>query len=313
MNRRTFLRFAAIAATTVHPPRLSDAADSGLPRRLLGPTGRSVSLLGLGGAHLAQDRALSDAESERLVRQAVDAGIDFLDNAWSYSGGLSEQRMGKALTNGYRERVFLMTKVLARRPKQARAQLEESLRRLRTDHLDLWQFHHIESRRDVRAVYDEGLLDVALEAQKEGKLRYIGFTGHTYPALHLRMIERGFPWDTVQMPINLFDPHYLSFVEQVLPVAIEHGIGVIAMKTMGGTPGRLPQTGAVRPAECLRYAMSLPVSTVCSGMDSPQRIDENVKTAKNFVPFGGKELTALLERTRELGVSGKYEGYKKQP
>ncbi len=312
IDRRRFLRLVALTAATAAAPRAAYATTTVLPHRLLGRTGQSVSLLTLGGAHLAQDATFTDQQMIRIVRRAVDEGITFLDNAWSYTEGLCEERMGKALRDGYRDRIFLMSKVRDRTPTGARQQLEESLRRLQTDHLDLWQFHAIAEREDVKAIYNDGLLDVALEAREQGKIRFIGFSGHTHPDLHLAMIEGGFPWDTVQMPVNLFDPHYLSFVEQVLPIAVQRGIGVIAMKSLGGTPGQLPQTGVVAAAECLRYAMSLPVATVCSGMDTLQRLEENLTTTRSFRPLSGDEMLALLERTSEHGAGGAHESYKQQ-
>ena len=312
IDRRTFLRLAAMTAATA-PAMLGAKTDTGLPTRILGRTGEQVSLLGLGGAHLSQDPNLTDAQTMRLMRTAIDAGVSFFDNAWSYSQGLSERRMGIALADGYRERVFLMTKVESRSALGAQEQLETSLRRLRTDHLDLWQFHAIQTSEHVQAVYEGGLLDVALRAREDGKIRYIGFTGHTHPQIHLQMIEGGFAWDTVQMPINPFDAHYLSFVQDVLPVAVEKGIAVIAMKTMGGTSGALPQTGLLSPAQCLHYAMSLPVSTVCSGMDSQEKLEQNLATTRGFAPLTGAEMVQLVEDSRELGRTGDHETYKARP
>ena len=205
-----------------------------MPHRILGRTGESVSLLGLGGAHVADHGDMEEKAAIALMHAAIDEGINFFDNAWGYSNGASEIRMGKALRGGYRDRVFLMTKDASRHPKRAIAHLEESLRRLQTDVIDLWQFHSIREPDDLERIYEQGLLEAVLKAKEEGKIRYIGFTGHTLPSLHVEMIERGFAWDATQMPINVFDPHYLSFVEQVLPLAVEKNIGVIAMKTLGG-------------------------------------------------------------------------------
>ncbi|MCY4604000.1 MAG: aldo/keto reductase, partial [Gemmatimonadetes bacterium] len=241
---------------------------------------------------------------------AIDEGINFFDNAWGYSNGESEIRMGKALSGGHRDRVFLMTKDASRHPKRAIAHLEESLRRLQTDVIDLWQFHSIRQSDDLERIYEQGLLEAVLKAKEEGKIRYIGFTGHTLPSLHVEMIERGFAWDATQMPINVFDPHYLSFVDKVLPLAVEKNIGVIAMKTLGGRPEAILATGVATVTECLRYAMSLPVATVCSGMDSLEKLRQNVDIARQFAPLATAEQLALLSRTKELGMQGTHESYK---
>jgi len=305
-SRRDFLKISVAAAAGLS----LGAGPAGMPYRALGNTGERVSLLGLGGAHMGYDGDLSERDAIALMREAVDAGINFFDNAWSYSGGLSEERMGRALTDGYRQRVFLMTKEASRDPATAIERLEESLRRLRTDVIDLWQLHHIHHPDEPEQIYERGLLAAALKAREQGKIRYLGFTGHTDPALHLEMIERGFSWDTVQMPVNVLDPHYLSFVEQVLPVAVEKEIGVIAMKTLAGTPGVIPATGAATVSECLRFAMSLPVSTVCSGMDSLDKLRHNVSIAREFAPLDDEERLALLVRTAEQGRQGELQSYK---
>ncbi|MCY3792104.1 MAG: aldo/keto reductase, partial [Gemmatimonadetes bacterium] len=245
-----------------------------------------------------------------LMHAAIDEGINFFDNAWGYSNGASEIRMGKVLSGGYRDRVFLMTKDASRHPKRAIVHLEESLRRLQTDVIDLWQFHNIKQPDDPERIYEQGLLEAVLKAKEEGKIRYIGFTGHTLPSLHVEMIERGFTWDATQMPINVFDPHYLSFVDEVLPVAVEKNIGVIAMKTLGGRPEAILATGVATVTECLRYAMSLPVATVCSGMDSLEKLRQNADIARQFAPLAADEQLALLSRTKELGMQGTRESYK---
>ena len=311
-TRRRFIRLAAAGAAGLGlaPALAADPPErQGMPYRLLGRTGEPVSLLGLGGAHMGQREELDPAQAVAIMRAAVDAGVNFFDNAWSYTGGVCEERMGLALADGYRERVFLMTKVLARDPDGARSQLEDSLRRLRCETVDLWQFHSIQTTDDIDRVYGD-LLNVAEKAKAEGKIRRIGFTGHTHPGLHLEMIRRGFAWDAVQMPLNVFDPHYLSFAAEVLPLAVRRGIGVIAMKSMAGTPGHIPATGAATPAECLRYAMGLAVSTVSSGMDSMERLRQNVAVAKSFKPLTAAESAALLRRTAADAADGAHEGYK---
>ncbi len=307
-SRRTFLKLSTAAAAGLSISAAPNHRD--MPQRILGRTGEAVSLLGLGGAHMARHGNMEEKAAIALMHAAIDEGINFFDNAWGYSDGASEIRMGKALRGGYRDRVFLMTKDTSRHPKRAIAHLEESLRRLQTDVIDLWQFHNIKQPDDPERIYERGLLEAALKAKEEGKIRYIGFTGHTLPALHVEMIERGFAWDATQMPINVFDPHYLSFVEQVLPLAVERNIGVIAMKTLGGTPEAILATGVATAAECLRYAMSLPVATVCSGMDSLEKLRQNAAIARQFTPLADDEQLALLSRTQELGAQGTHESYK---
>ena len=307
-SRRTFLKVSTAAAAGLSISAAPNHHD--MPHRILGRTGESVSLLGLGGAHVADHGNMEEKAAIALMHAAIDEGINFFDNAWGYSNGASEIRMGKALRGGYRDRVFLMTKDASRHPKRAIAHLEESLRRLQTDVIDLWQFHSIRQPDDPERIYEQGLLEAALKAKEEGKIRYIGFTGHTLPSLHVEMIERGFAWDATQMPINVFDPHYLSFVEHVLPVAVERNIGVIAMKTLGGRPEAILATGVATATECLRYAMSLPVATVCSGMDSLEKLRQNADIARQFAPLADDERLALLSRTQELGVQGTGESYK---
>ncbi len=306
-SRRTFLKLSTAAAAGLSISAAPNHRD--MPYRILGRTGESVSLLGLGGAHIAHHGNMEEKEAIALMHAAIDEGINFFDNAWGYSDGESERRMGKAL-RGHRDRVFLMTKDASRHPQRAIAHLEESLRRLQTDAIDLWQFHNIKQPNDPERIYEQGLLEAALKAKEEGKIRYIGFTGHTLPSLHVEMIERGFAWDATQMPINVFDPHYLSFVEQVLPVAVEKNIGVIAMKTLAGSPEAILETGVATAAECLRYAMSLPVATACSGMDSLEKLRQNIAAARSFTPLEAEEQLALLSRTQELGMRGTHESYK---
>jgi predicted aldo/keto reductase-like oxidoreductase len=278
-----------------------------MPYRTLGKTGLEVSLLTIGGWSIGVDE-LTDAESIKLMRTAVDEGINFFDNAWEYHDGGSEVRMGKALQDGYREKVILMTKHHGRKPEYARKHLEDSLKRMKTDYIDVWQFHEIDEQWEVDTIYSSGVLDFALKAKEEGKIRHIGFTGHFRPSLHLEMIYKGFDWETVQFPVNVLDQHYLSFSKNVLPVAVEKNIGVIAMKTLGG--GTFIKNKVLSPEEALRFAMTLPVSTVCSGMDSMKVLKENIKTAKNFKPMEEDEITKLLERTIPLALNGKYEEYK---
>jgi uncharacterized protein len=267
LGRRDFLRISAVAAAGLSLAPGSETIEkrNGMPYRVLGKTGELVSLLCVGGSHIGIYN-VSEEEAIAIVRTALDEGVNFLDNSWDYHEGRSEERMGKALKDGYRDKAFLMTKFDGENREDAQQHLEDSLRRLGVDTIDLWQFHECIRPEQPERVYTEGALEFALEAREQGKIRYIGFTGHFQPHLLAEMIERGFDWDTIQMPLNCFDHHFRSFEKEVLPKALDKNLGVIAMKTLGGSPGELPhRSGAVTREECLRYAMSLPVSTVCSG------------------------------------------------
>lgn len=307
IGRRDFLKLSAMAAIATALPAAPAPVEvrNGMPYRVLGRTGEKVSLLGVGGYHIGTK---SREEAVRIIRTAVDEGVNFLDNSWSYTNGNSETWMGAALKDGYRDKVFLMTKHDGRDRKTAQAHLEESLRRLDLDVIDLWQFHEVVEPDMPARIYSEGALEFAREAQQQGKIRYIGFTGHKDPAILLEMITRGFEWDTVQMPQNPFDPHYRSFQKAVLPAALEKNMGAIAMKTLGG--GALLGTQVVKPEECLRYAMNLPVSVVVSGMDTVEKLRANLATAKSFTSMEPPEVAALLERTQTAAAKGEYEPYK---
>ena len=280
-----------------------------IPRRPLGKTGALVSILCLGGYHIGNP-SLTDDEAISMMRRAIDEGVNFFDNAWKYHDGRSEERMGRALKDGYRDKVFLMTKVVGRDRETAQRQLEDCLRRLDVDVIDLLQVHEVVRPSDVTNVYENGVLDVFIKAKEEGKIRHIGVTGHNYPLFLNQMLERGFPFETIQIPLNAFDYHYRSFERETLPEALKRGIGVIAMKTMGGTPAALPKSGALTPAECLRYAMSLPVSSVCSGMNRPEWLEHNLEVARKFTPMSLEEREALLARTQPYAQDGKHETYK---
>lgn len=312
MQRRDFLKTAAVAAAASLAWHRAAGAESrdGMPYRTLGKTGEAVSLLCVGGFHIGMGN-LSDEESVALMRTAVDEGVNFFDNAWSYHGGRSEERMGKALKDGYRDRVFLMTKVNGRDAQSAQSQLDDCLRRLDVDVIDLLQVHEVVHDDEPQKVYDE-VIAVIEAARDAGKVRHIGFTGHHWPRLMNEMIDRGFDWETIQMPLNVFDHHFQSFETEVLPRAIERNYGVIAMKTCGGLPGSIPNgSRAATVTECLRYAMGLPgVSSVCSGVNSMDHLRENLALAKSFQPFEPEELASLLERTREPAMTGDFEPYK---
>jgi aryl-alcohol dehydrogenase-like predicted oxidoreductase len=254
-----------------------------------------------------------EAEGIRIVRSAIDRGINFMDNCWDYHGGGSELRMGKALRDGYRQKVFLMTKIDGRTKAAASKQIEESLRRLDTDHIDLLQFHEVIRMEDPERIFGPGGgMEAMLEAGKAGKIRYIGFTGHKDPAIHLRMlevaVEHQLQFDAVQMPLNVMDAHFRSFQRQVLPVLVKDKVGVLGMKPMAS--GAILTSQTVKPIECLHYAINLPTSTVITGIDRMELLDQAVEAARTFRPLSEQEVSALLARTTEAAASGKYEQFK---
>ena len=279
-----------------------------VPSRELGRTGARVSILGLGGFHLGM--APSYAEAERIVRSAVDGGITFLDNCWDYNDGRSEEWMGRALRDGYRARAFLMTKLDGRTASSAREQLEQSLKRLQTDAIDLVQIHEVIRDDDpARCIAPDGVLEALVAARSSGKLRFIGFTGPKDPRMHRAMIETGFPFDTVQMPLNVLDAHYRSFEQQILPIALQQGIAVLGMKPLGA--GLILQSGAASADECLRYAMSIPgVSVTITGCDSLAVLEQALRLGSSFVPMADEERASLLARTAPFAASGKWEQFK---
>lgn len=287
-------------------------ATTETPRRPLGQTGEMVSVIGVGGSHIGIP-TVDEALAIRIVRSAIDRGITFMDNSWDYNEGKSERRMGKALRDGYRERAFLMTKIDGRSKKEATKQLDESLQRLKTEQIDLVQHHEIIRFDDPHRIFDENGANAALlEARQAGKLRFIGFTGHKDPRIHLHMLEvakeHGFNFDTVQMPLNVMDSHYRSFEKLVLPELVERGIGVIGMKPMGA--GVILKSGAVRAKECLRYALSLPTSVVVTGIDSMKVLDQAVEVASTFEPLDAGERSGLLSRTKLAASTGEFELFK---
>lgn len=283
-----------------------------IPYRTLGRTGEEVSIVGLGGYHIGTQN-LSEEESIRITRTAIDNGINFMDNCWDYNNGISEIRMGKALQNGYRDKVFLMTKIDGQYKMVAEQQIQESLQRLQTDHIDLLQFHEIIRIDDCYRVFGQGgAIEAALEAKAAGKIRYIGFTGHKSPEVHLKMLETAFKhqfaFDAVMMPLNVMDPHFESFEMKVLPVLKEHSIGVIAMKPFGFR--HILESETVSPVECLHYVMSLPVDVVVTGCDSLPILEQALKAARSFRPMTEAERSALLTRTAKAAENGKFEPYK---
>ncbi len=293
-------------------PTLRWRRQRGVPKRKLGSTGEWVSMLGLGGSHIG-DSQLGDAEAIQLMHEAIEGGITFFDNCWDYNDGKSEQRMGKALKDGYRQRVFLMTKLDGRTAQAATAQLEQSLQRLQTEVIDLVQVHEVIRMTDPeRAFAPDGVIGALQAAKQAGKLRHIGFTGHKDPAIHLAMLEAaakvGFRFDTVQMPLNVMDAHYQSFEKNVLPVLEERGIGVLGMKSMGA--GDILKSGVVQAEECLRYALSLPTSVVITGIDSKEVLAQALRVARTFKPLSPQERTTLLARTLPAAKDGKHELFK---
>ncbi len=290
----------------------AQSSQGDMPYRTLGKTGEKISAIGMGGFHIGQPK-IEEAQSIRLIRSAIDRGINFMDNSWDYNEGQSEIRMGKALQNGYRQKVFLMTKLDGRTNQEAAKQIDESLKRLQTDHLDLIQHHEIIRFEDPDRIFAQGgAQEALLEAKNAGKIRYIGFTGHKDPHVHLYMLEvaadHGFHFDTVQMPLNVMDAHFRSFEKLVLPTLLEQGIGVLGMKSMGD--GIILKSKTVQPVECLHYAMNLPTSVVITGIDGEKILDQAVEAARSFHPLSKDQVVALLKKTEQAAASGHYELFK---
>jgi predicted aldo/keto reductase-like oxidoreductase len=317
-SRRKFMQGAAfigvsplmsrsgLAARADKSPEMTEGT---IPRKPLGKTGVQVSAIGLGGYHLGS--ADTDQVANDIVAKALDHGINFFDNAWEYHDGLSEERLGRAL-KGKRDRALVMTKVCThgRDKKIAMRMLEESLRRLQTDHLDVWQIHEVIYENDPDLIFaSDGAIEALAQAKQQGKVRFIGFTGHKDPEIHLKMLAHNFPFDTVQMPLNCFDATFRSFETQVLPEATRRGIAALGMKSLGGS-GEMVRHGGITAEEGLRYAMSLPVATTISGMDSMEVLDQNLAIAMNFQPYTSAELQDLREKCRKLAADGRFELFK---
>jgi predicted aldo/keto reductase-like oxidoreductase len=309
-NRREFLRQAA-AGLVLSPLAASvlaaqETGSSGLPQRPLGKTGQKVSIICLGGWHIG---SIPENEAIAIMHQAIDEGVNFFDNAWDYHDGGSEEVMGKALsTGGRRDKVFLMTKVCDRDYQGAKKQLEDSLRRLKTDHIDLWQFHEINYPEDPEWVFEQGGIKAAIEARKQGKIRFIGFTGHKDIKFHQEMLKKPFEWDTVQMPINIMDAHFRSFQKQVVPECNRRDIGVIGMKGLAG--GHIPRELGISAEVCRRYALSQPISTLVCGITSRKELQQDIGVARGFQPIEPQELEKLLAETKEEGSDGEHEPFK---
>lgn len=312
-TRREFLEIVAVAMTsaTFGQPTFVETKNP-FPHRTLGRTGEKVSIVGIGGYHLARP-GLEEQEGIRIVRSALDEGINFLDNCWDYNGGESEIRMGKALRDGYRQKAFLMSKIDGRDKITADNQINESLKRLQTDRIDLLQFHEVIRDSDPDRIFAAGgALEAVQQAQKAGKVRYIGFTGHKSPEIHLKMLATAsshrFTFDTVQMPLNVMDHHFNSFEAKVLPVLLKQNIGVLGMKPMGDH--FILQSKTATAVECLHYAMNLPTSVVITGCDSMQILQQALDAARSFRPLSNGQIAALLAKTAKAAQSGEYELYK---
>jgi aryl-alcohol dehydrogenase-like predicted oxidoreductase len=308
MNRRQALNTLASIGVAI---KAAQGQAGGMIYRTLGKTGERVSAIGLGGAHIGRVDTAELATS--IIRTAVDRGITFMDNCWDYVDGEAERRMGAALRDGYRQKVFLMTKFDGRTKQSAAQQIDESLRRLQTDRIDLLQFHeNIRMEDPDRFFAPGGPLEALVEAKKAGKIRFIGFTGHKDPVVHLRMLEvaaqHQFHFDSCQMPLNLMDYHFRSFAHQVVPKLVEQGIAVLAMKTMGS--GIILRSGTVTPLECLHYALNLPTSVVITGMDSIERVDQAIEAARTFKPMTPPEVAVLAAKTKQAAMNGEYELFK---
>ncbi len=324
MDRRDFLKSASgavgVAAAAQMLPSMAHGEQQSketeeMLYRPLGRTGERVSAIGLGGYHIGKP-SLTEQESIQLIRQAVDRGITFMDNCWDYNDGVSEIRMGKALAGGYRNKVFLMTKIDGRTKSAAALQIDESLQRLQTDHVDLMQFHEVIRLEDPDRIFAEGgAMEAMLEAQKAGKVRFIGFTGHKDPFVHVRMLDearqRSFHFDAVQMPLNVMDAHFRSFEKDVLPVLVGEGIAPLGMKAFGDH--YILDSKTVKPLECLHYCLNLPVATQITGIDSPAILDQAIEAAHTFRPMTAEQVAELLGRTRESAQQGKFELYKTTP
>ncbi len=332
MERRTFLQGIAAGAlaapmgsgkqsavsTETRIPRVTDPGElrGEMLYRKFGQTGETVSAIGLGGSHIGKP-SLTEAEATRLIHQAIDRGITFMDNCWDYNEGRSERRMGDALSQaGYRNKVFLMTKIDGRNKNNATDQLHDSLTRLKTDHVDLLQFHEILRYDDPDRIFRTGgALEAALEAKKAGKVRFIGFTGHKDPHIHLYMLEvaanHGFRFDAVLMPSNLMDAHFRSFAQSVMPKLVEQKIGIQTMKPFCGGDGIILKSGAIqKPIDCLHYALNLPTNVVITGIDKPEILEQAFQAAKTFRRMDDQEFAQLIGKTQQVAATGQYELFK---
>jgi aryl-alcohol dehydrogenase-like predicted oxidoreductase len=288
------------------------SAAEGVQYRTLGKTGQKVSCIGVGGSHIGESK-VSASDATKIIRSAIDRGINFMDNSWDYHNGESETRMGNALRDGYRNKVFLMTKFDGRTKESAAQQIDESLKRLQTDHVDLMQFHEVIRFDDPdRFFAPGGAGEALLEAKKAGKTKYLGFTGHKDPRIHLYMLElarkHNYPFDTIQMPLSLFDAHFRSFEKMVLPEAQKMGLAILGMKSMGS--GVLLKSKTVSAPDCLRYSLSLPISVLITGIDKPEILDQAIQVASGFQPLSDAQRRDLLAKTAGAAANGEFELFK---
>jgi uncharacterized protein len=310
-TRREFLQLAIAAGIYATVEQYAGAAETGgIPYRALGSTGEKVSIIGVGGYHLGNP---DEQTAIRIVRTALDGGINFMDNSWDYHDGESMVRMGKALLGGYRQKAFLMCKTDSHSKDGITKQIDEVLKKLQTDHVDLMQFHEVIRMEDPEKIFAQGgALEGMQAAKKAGKVRYIGFTGHKDPKIHLHMLdvakEHGFHFDTVQMPVNVLDEHFESFTREVLPRLVDEKIGPLGMKPIAA--GKALGTKVVTAPECLRFAMSMPVSVVITGCEAERDVAQALKVAREFKPMTESERSALLKKTAEVAAKGKFEEYK---
>ena len=307
--RREFLEFllGAATATVLH----SQTRSGDMIYRQLGKTGERVSAIGLGGSHIGRPR--DEQDGIKIIRTAIDRGITFMDNCWDYANGKCETWMGNALRDGYRKKVFLMTKFDGRTKAATAKQIDESLQRLQTDVIDLMQYHeNIRMEDPDRFFAPTGPLEALLEAKKAGKIRFIGFTGHKDPLVHLRMLEvaaqHKFHFDSAQMPINILDASFRSFSHQVVPKLVEQGIAVLGMKPLAS--GAIPQNNIANAVDCLHYALSMPTSVVINGCDSLERLDQAFEAARTFKPLTEPQISAMVAKTRDAALTGKFELFK---
>jgi uncharacterized protein len=313
MQRREFLQTSAtaVAGAAIAPGLLAQEPASGIPTRLLGQTGERVSILCLGGWHIGSVGEKADAI--RIMHAALDEGMTFFDNAWDYHNGRSEEWMGEALAqDGKRKKAFLMTKNCERDYAGSMKNLEESLRRLRTDHIDLWQFHEINWDEAPDWIFEKGGIKAAIEAQKAGKVRFIGFTGHKDPSHHLKMLDKPHAWATAQMPINVMDAHFRSFRNEVVPACQAKGVAVLGMKSLGGgSPrGNIPEKAGVPAEDCIRYALSQPISSLVVGIRSMEDLKQDIAIGREFKPMPEAEQNALREKVRAQAQDGQFELFK---
>jgi predicted aldo/keto reductase-like oxidoreductase len=314
-TRRNFIASSAVltlaackrAAKTETSAPGGNTASASIARRKLGSTGVEVSMIGIGGYHIGIPE--SDDEGIRMIRSAIDRGINFLDNCWDYHGGKSEERMGRALRDGFRDKAFLMTKIDGRTRASAAAQIDQCLKRLQTDRIDLMQIHEVIRSDDPNRVFAvDGAMEALVDAKKAGKIRFIGFTGHKDPSMFKAMLDKDYPFDTLQMPLNVMDAHFRSFEREILPIALKRNMGILGMKPLAS--GEILKSGAASAEECLRYALSLPTSVVITGCQSMKDIDQAVNVAANFKPLAAAERDALLARTAPAAAKGEVELYK---